>query len=114
MDKNQKSRANNLVTAYRQTDRKYNLGVGDLTAKWVVDNIFTKSCAHCGETDWHKLGCNRLDNSKPHTIDNVEPCCMKCNRKLPRPNARRQKDNAFLIKLKCSIGIYNSIIEAYV
>ena len=51
----------------------------DFDAKWIVDNIYSKTCTHCGESDWHKLGCNRLDNSKPHTIDNVEPCCFHCN-----------------------------------
>ena len=51
----------------------------DFDARWIVENIYTKPCPHCGETDWHNLGCNRLDNSKPHTIDNVEPCCFHCN-----------------------------------
>lgn len=110
-------RAGLLLSAYKQTDKKYNYGKSDLTAKWIVDNIFSKSCVHCGETDWHKLGCNRLDNSKPHTMDNVEPCCCKCNRKLPRPNARKTvlpQDTSFLKKLKRNIGIYNFITEAYV
>ena len=51
----------------------------DFDAKWIVDNIYSKTCTHCGESDWHKLGCNRLDNTKPHTKDNVEPCCQHCN-----------------------------------
>ncbi len=75
-------RAAYLVSSYNSYDKEANRGKGDLTAKWVVENIFTKKCAHCDETDWHKLGCNRLDNSKPHTMDNVEPCCKKCNDKL--------------------------------
>lgn len=80
----QKGRAKNLLGAYRANDKKYNRGECTLTAQWIIDNIFTKHCPHCGETDWHKLGCNRLDNSKPHTIDNVEPCCIKCNNDLAR------------------------------
>lgn len=28
------------------------------------------------------IGCNRLDNNRPHTEDNVEPCCYECNAKL--------------------------------
>lgn len=75
-------RADMLLQAYRYNDRKKNRGEGDLTAKWIVENILSKSCVHCGESDWHKLGCNRLDNSKPHTMDNVEPCCFECNNKL--------------------------------
>lgn len=75
-------RAANLLGGYRRKDKKYNRGEGDLTAEWIVENIFTKPCAHCGETDWTKIGCNRLDNTKPHTKDNVEPCCKECNDKL--------------------------------
>lgn len=75
-------RASNLVNAYNREDKKYNRGKGNLTAKWIVENIFSKSCVHCGESDWRKIGCNRLDNSKPHTMDNVEPCCYDCNVKV--------------------------------
>lgn len=62
----------------------------DFDAKWIVDNIYSKTCTHCGESDWHKLGCNRLDNSKPHTIDNVEPCCFHCNCVLNGKDAMRK------------------------
>lgn len=72
-------RAHGLVRAYTQEDKKYNRGECDLTSKWIVDNIFSKPCTHCGVTGWEVIGCNRLDNSKPHTMDNVEPCCGKCN-----------------------------------
>lgn len=82
-----RSRASKLLYAYKISDTKYNRGDCDLTSVWIVDNIFSKPCVYCGETDWHKLGCNRLDNSKPHTKDNVEPCCMKCNRSLKRKKA---------------------------
>ena len=75
-------RAEMLLSAYRYKDKKKGRGEGDLTAKWIAENILTKPCAHCGESDWHKIGCNRLDNSKPHTMDNVEPCCFDCNNKL--------------------------------
>lgn len=83
-DKTQMARANSLLSAYKTADKKTNRGKCDITAKWIVDNIFSKPCTYCGETDWHLLGCNRLDNSKPHTIDNVEPCCGKCNVELGR------------------------------
>lgn len=75
-------RACYLVNRYKSSDREHNRGECDFDARWVVENIFSKPCVHCGETDWTKLGCNRLDNSKPHTMDNVEPCCGKCNRKI--------------------------------
>ena len=75
-------RAIYLLNRYKQSDKEHNRGECDLTSKWIVDNIFSKPCAHCGESDWHKIGCNRLDNSKPHTMDNVEPCCGECNIRL--------------------------------
>ena len=75
-------RAVHLCSHYKHEDKKHNRGEGDLTAKWIVENIFSKPCAHCGKTGWDVIGCNRLDNSKPHTMDNVAPCCFDCNRKL--------------------------------
>ena len=74
-------RASSLVNAYNQNDKKHNRGKGDLTAKWIVENIFSKPCK-CGKTGWEVIGCNRIDNDKPHTKDNVEPCCKECNDEL--------------------------------
>ena len=75
-------RASYLLSHYNQNDKKYNRGKGDLSAEWIVSNIFSKPCAHCGKSGWEVIGCNRLDNSKPHSKDNVEPCCKDCNDKL--------------------------------
>lgn len=75
-------RANNLVNRYKTQDKRHNKGECTLTPQWIIENILSKPCVHCGETDWHKIGCNRLDNSLPHTPDNVEPCCWECNNKL--------------------------------
>ena len=33
----------------------------------------------CGKSGFEKIGLNRLDNTKPHTISNCEPCCEDCN-----------------------------------
>lgn len=52
----------------------------DIDGQWIIDNIFDKGCIYCGETDWRKLGCDRIDNTKPHTKDNVVPCCTRCNK----------------------------------
>lgn len=75
-------RASSLLNAYRQSDKINNRGECTLTIDWIIENIFSKHCSHCDESDWTKIGCNRIDNSKPHTPDNVEPCCFKCNMKL--------------------------------
>ena len=79
--KTQMGRAQRQFQQYKRMDIRNGFGDDkiDFDAKWIVENIYTKPCPHCGETDWHKLGCNRLDNSLPHTIDNVEPCCYHCN-----------------------------------
>ena len=72
-------RGNKLVTAYKHSDKVYGRGECTITGEWIVENIFNSKCHYCGETDWHKLGCDRIDNSKPHTEDNVVPCCADCN-----------------------------------
>lgn len=71
-----------LSNSYKTIDRRKFQCENDLSPKWIRDNIMNQPCAHCGLNDWRKIGCNRLDNSKPHTKDNVEPCCWECNRKL--------------------------------
>ena len=95
-DKTKMARANSLLSAYKHADKKNNRGECTLTAKWIVEKIFASSCVHCGETDWHKLGCNRLDNSKPHTPDNVEPCCYPCNIKELNKQLLRNNNGRFV------------------
>ena len=74
-------RAVSLCSKYKGEDKKHGRGEGDLTPIWILENIFSKPCRHCGKEGWDIVGCNRLDNSKPHTMDNVEPCCEECNKK---------------------------------
>lgn len=88
-----KGRANYLSKNYKQQDKKRNLGEGNITSKWIYDNILFKPCTHCGKEGWNVIGCNRLDNTKPHTIDNVEPCCFECNNKLARNEEKRKSLN---------------------
>lgn len=74
-------RAVYLCNNYKRLDKKYNRRECTVTAQWIVDNIFTKPCVYCGETDWRKLGCDRIDNDLPHTLENVVCCCEECNKK---------------------------------
>lgn len=92
-DKTPMARANNLLARYKRQDRLNNRGECDFDAKWIVENIFTQPCAHCGKTGWKVIGCNRLDNSKPHTKDNVEPCCFECN--IKELKMERSEDGKF-------------------
>lgn len=98
-------RAANLVSAYNENDKKYNRGKGDLTARWIVENIFSQPCAHCGKTGWEVIGCNRIDNDKPHSKDNVEPCCEECNIKYGKIKIYQYTIDGNLI------NTYNSIQE---
>ena len=93
-------RAYSLIGGYRSQDRKYGRGECNLTAKWLVENIFTKPCVHCGTVGWDVIGCNRIDNSKAHTMDNVEPCCKKCNLKLAAKEAAAYQKQFNRFKLK--------------
>lgn len=77
-------RASNLVGTYKQEDKKYGRGECTLTKEWIVENIFSQPCHYCGRADWTKMGCDRIDNSLPHTPDNVVPCCCECNKKKAR------------------------------
>lgn len=65
-----------LISAYIQIDKKKNI-ICDLTVDWMKENITSKSCIYCGDTE--NVGCDRIDNSKGHTKDNVVPCCGECN-----------------------------------
>jgi transposase-like protein len=37
-----------------------------------------KPCNHCGAAI-ETIGLDRVDSSLPYQVDNVEPCCSKCN-----------------------------------
>lgn len=80
--------ARHMVAQYRQMDRdRFGDDSNTITAEWFLENIAYQPCVHCGKQAIGLIGCNRLDNTKGHTIDNVEPCCLKCN---ARENIRDQ------------------------
>ena len=68
-----------------------------ISAEWFLQNIAYRPCAHCGLQAIGLIGCNRLDNTKGHTIDNVEPCCLKCN---ARENVRDQLERGLHVSCK--------------
>jgi hypothetical protein len=70
------NRERSLIKDYTKTDKMKNLNC-DLTIEWMKENITSKSCIYCGETN--QIGCDRIDNNKGHTKDNVVPCCTTCN-----------------------------------
>lgn len=72
-------RAAYLVSGYRCMDKNRGLGETTITQKWILENILNSKCVYCGNTDWKELGCDRIDNTLPHTPDNVVCACFKCN-----------------------------------
>lgn len=84
-------RASHQISNYKSRDKKYNREIPDFDAKWMVENIYSKPCYYCGETDWTKLGCDRIDNTKGHTKDNIVTCCKKCNDKRQKQSIEEFK-----------------------
>lgn len=72
------TRINNLLSAYRASDKLKNRGECTLTKKDMIE-MFNEGCYWCGETDWNKLGADRIDNTKPHTKENCVCSCWNCN-----------------------------------
>lgn len=73
-----RAKASKMISAYKCRDKKNGFDkVCDITIEWMVENIFKSKCVYCGDTC--RLGCDRIDNTKGHTMDNVVPCCIECN-----------------------------------
>lgn len=70
-------RAAFLASAYRKIDKKKGLEC-DVDAEFLLEHITSKPCTYCGDTR-EEIGCDRIDNSKGHTKDNVVPACKTCN-----------------------------------
>lgn len=75
---NQYGRASYLLNSYRRIDKSKGFET-NITTDWIVDNIFNSKCYYCEESDWTKLGTDRIDNTKGHTTDNCICACGKCN-----------------------------------
>lgn len=79
--KTKMGRADRLLCGYNRSDRNRGLDISNnVNSKWIVNNIFSgQKCVYCGDSDWTHLGCDRIDNNKPHTPENCVPCCFVCN-----------------------------------
>lgn len=84
-------RAKSLIHNYKKEDILYGRETPDFDVKWVIENIFNKPCAYCGESDWTKLGCDRIDNSVGHIKSNVVCCCLHCNMVKPKEESWKIK-----------------------
>lgn len=90
-------RALHITSRYAELDKIHNRGECTLTTEQLIQ-LWDNGCYWCGETDWHKLGADRIDNLKPHTIENCVCCCSDCN------NERMGKSFEYFKKIKNIIG----------
>ena len=74
-------RATNLLAAYVQMDLERRGVRPNLTREDIMRKCFepTSKCVYCGETDWTKLGLDRINNDQPHDRWNVLCSCRNCN-----------------------------------
>ena len=72
-----RAKASKLVSQYRRRDLQKGMEVCDFDKEWFIENIMTKKCTYCGDTE--EIGADRIDNSIGHIKSNVIPCCKTCN-----------------------------------
>lgn len=74
-------RATNLLNSYIQMDLEAERGLPNLTRDDIMRKCFsdTSKCVYCGETDWHVLGLDRINNDIPHHASNCVCACHDCN-----------------------------------
>lgn len=75
-----RGKANHHSSHYKSMDLKKGLDPShNVDGDWIMENIFNSSCIYCGDNNWKHLGCDRIDNTKPHTPDNIVCACGICN-----------------------------------
>lgn len=74
-----RDKAQKLLARYNSLDKEKFEVVNDLTTEWLMENIIKSECIYCGEKNWNRLGCDRIDNTKPHNKDNIVCSCGRCN-----------------------------------
>lgn len=95
---------------YKRFDREKNLVPVDSSEYPTRDEyvrLFMQPCVFCGESDWHKIGLDRIDNSLGHVRGNLQPCCWSCNSKKKNMSIDefRQKIADGRIKMKTDTDI---------
>ena len=76
---NIETRAKQMCSTYKSLDKKKGFDISNNIEHEKMLELWKYGCIYCGESDWHKLGCDRIDNSKPHSTDNIVCSCKDCN-----------------------------------
>lgn len=74
---NIRTKASKMISAYKFKDKKLGFTPTDIDIDWFITNIITQKCIYCGDSE--RIGADRIDNDKPHSKDNIVPCCYDCN-----------------------------------
>lgn len=75
---NIRKKTSKMVASYCFSDKKKKFdNICDMTIDWFIENILTKTCVYCGDTE--RIGADRIDNNDGHTMNNSVPCCYDCN-----------------------------------
>lgn len=81
---------------YRKYDReRFGTDESSVTTEQMKEMIeLQPHCFYCGCEDLMQLGLDRIDNNKPHTVDNCVVACWNCNnhrQKMPFENFCNKK-----------------------
>ena len=77
---NKEGKANTLKNRYIALDREKRFDTSNnVDETYILEKILNSTCVYCGDYVWQHLGCDRIDNSKPHTPDNCLCSCGICN-----------------------------------
>jgi hypothetical protein len=70
-----RNKISKMLSSYKCRDKRkgyeFKMSFDDLY------DIVHKPCVYCGDN--RNIGCDRLDNNRGHSLDNVVPCCYTCN-----------------------------------
>lgn len=75
-----------LLHSYERNDKKY-MRIGDtlpknyITLDYLINAVQQPDHYDGKQYEFNEMGLDRIDNSKPHTLDNVVPCSTMNNRK---------------------------------
>jgi hypothetical protein len=74
--RNPKNRASIILKDSRRADKLR--GYDNNLTRSVIESLISTGCQYCGATEL-KMTLDRMDNAFGHVVDNVVPCCIRCN-----------------------------------